>query len=212
MTNPGTGPGNGPRPGPLDALGDLRSAAKWTLAAAGAVGAALISGGPLVAVGQVHGVAHAVIAGIGLVIALTGVGLAIWYTTKVLEPRLTTPADLTSDGLKGLREQVERNPVWFFGYVATTVEELLSYQVIAANLARQYAAETDIARRKLIEPRLRQVGQDAARADPYVRFLVATAHVWKLSGELRRSRWYTMAGGVLVVGGATAFFTATGGH
>jgi hypothetical protein len=199
-------------PSPLDALADLRSAAKWTLAAAGAVGAALISGGPLVAVGQVHGVAHALTAGAGLVVALAGVGLAIWYTSKVLEPRLTTPEDLTSDALAGLRQEVERNAAWFFGYLTTTVEDLLSYQVIAANLARQYATETDTARRQLIEPRLRQVENDAARAAPYVRFLIATGHVWLLSGELRRSRWYTMLGGVLVVVGAVLFFTATGGH
>ena len=207
-----TVPGSGPLPSPLDALADLRSAAKWTLLAAGAVGATLISGGPLVAVGQVRGVTHAVLAGFGLVIALTGVVLAIWHTSRVLEPRLTTPGNLTSGMHAGLRQQVEQNPVWFFGYVATTVEDLLSYQVIAANLARQYAAETDAARRKLIEPRLRQVERDAARADPYVRFLVVTAHVWKLNGELRRSRWYTMLGGVLVVIGAVLFFTAAGGH
>ena len=57
------------------------------------MGAALISGGPLVAVGQVHGAAHALLAGAGLVVALSGVGLAIWSTSKVLSPRLTTPAD-----------------------------------------------------------------------------------------------------------------------
>jgi hypothetical protein len=207
-----TVPGSDPLPSSLDALADLRSAAKWTLLAAGAVGAALIGGGPLVAVGQVHGVAHAVLAGLGLVIALTGVGLAIWHTSRVLEPRLTTPEDLASGALAGLRQQVERDPVWFFGYVATTVEDLRSYQVIAANLARQFTAETDAARRELIEPRLRQVERDAARAEPYVRFLVAAAHVWKLNEELRRSRWYTMLGGVFVVIGAVLFFTAAGGH
>lgn len=207
-----TVPESDPLPPPLDALADLRSAAKWTLLAVGAVGAALISGGPLVAVGQVHGVAHAVLAGLGLVIALAGVGLAIWHTSRVLEPRLTTPGDLTSRALAGLRQQVERNPVWFFGYVATSVEDLVSYQVIAANLARQFTEEMDAARRKLIEPRLCQVGRDAARADPYVRFLVAAAHVWKLNEDLRRSRWYTMLGGVLVVAGGVLFFTATGGH
>lgn len=199
-------------PSPLDALADLRSAAKWTLLAAGAVGAALIGGGPLIAVGRVHGIGHAIVAGVGLLVALTGVGLAIWHTSKVLEPQLTTPEDLTSDALAGLRQQVERNPAWFFGYLATNVEDLLRYQVIAVKLARQLAEETDAAWQKLIEPRLRQVERDAARADPYVRFLVATAHVWKLNGQLRRSRWYTMLGGLLVVVGAVLFFTATGGH
>jgi hypothetical protein len=45
-------------PSPLDAVDDLRAAARWTIAAAGAVGAALISGGSLVAVGKVHGLGN----------------------------------------------------------------------------------------------------------------------------------------------------------
>jgi hypothetical protein len=86
-------------PSPLDAVDDRRTTAKWMLAASGAVGAALISSGPLVAVGQVHGVLHAVLAGLGLVIALGEVGLAIWFASQVLVPRLTTPATLrTSAG------------------------------------------------------------------------------------------------------------------
>ena len=64
-------------PSQLEAVGDLRAAAKWTLAAEGAVGAALISGGPLVAVGQVHGTGHALLAGAGPAVALGGVVLAI---------------------------------------------------------------------------------------------------------------------------------------
>jgi hypothetical protein len=52
------------------------------------------TGGPLVAVGQVHGVLHAVLAGLGLAIALGGAGMAIWFTSKVLVPRLMTPAVL----------------------------------------------------------------------------------------------------------------------
>ena len=57
--------GGGSLPSPLDSVHDMRTAAKWMLAAAGAVGAALISGGPLVAVGQVHGLWHAFLAGSG---------------------------------------------------------------------------------------------------------------------------------------------------
>ena len=85
-------------PSPLDSVGDMRAAAKWTLAAAGAVGAALIGGAPLVAVGQVHGVLHAVLAGLGLALALAGVGTAIWFTSKVLVPRLITPAVFKNAG------------------------------------------------------------------------------------------------------------------
>src|ERR1035441_6019169 len=222
MTIPaGGGPGTGNAfetlPSPLDALDDLRSAAKWTLAAAGAggaagaVGAALISGAPLVAVGQVHGVAQALIAGAGLVVALGGVGLAIWFTSKVLSPRLTTPETLRSPALAGLRRVIEAEPAQFFGVVATKVDALLLHQEVAVDLARQVAAEKDPARRQLIERQLRRAEGNAARAAPYVRWLLALAHVWRIEADLRRSRWFTLAGGVLVVAGAVLFFSATGG-
>jgi hypothetical protein len=123
-------------PSPLTAVDDMRSVAKWTLAAEGAVGAALISGGPLLAIGQVHGALHAVIAGLGLLAALGGVGIAIWSTTKVLTPRLTTPATLASPALARFREIVEESPEQFFGVVATNVASLLRYQQIAVKLAR----------------------------------------------------------------------------
>jgi hypothetical protein len=208
---PGTGNAFGGLPSPLEAVGDLRAAAKWTLAAEGAVGAALISGGPLVAVGQVHGIAHALIAGAGLVVALGGVGLAIWFTSKVLSPRLTTPATLRSPALAGLRRMIEAEPAQFFGVVATKVDALMLHQEVAVDLARQVAAEKDPARRRLIDRQLRRAEGNAARAAPYVRWLLALAHVWQIEADLRRSRWFTLAGGLLVVAGAVLFFVATGG-
>jgi len=197
-------------PSPLEAVDDLRAAAKWTLAAEGAVGAALISGSPLVAVGRVHGVAHALIAGSGLVVALGGVGLAIWFTSKVLSPRLTTPETLRSPALTGLRRVIEAEPAQFFGVVATKVDALLLHHEVAVDLARQVAAERDPARRQLINRQLRRAEANAARADPYVRWLLALAHVWRIEADLRRSRWSTMAGGLLVIAGAVLFFVATG--
>jgi hypothetical protein len=198
-------------PSPLEAVDDLRAAAKWTLAAEGAVGAAIISGGPLVAVGQVHGIAHALIAGLGLVVALGGVGLAIWFTSKVLSPRLTTPESLRSPGLAGLRRVIEAEPAQFFGVVATKVEELLRHQEVAVDLARKVAAESEPSRRALIERQLRRAEANATRAAPYVRWLLALAHVWQIEADLRRSRWSSLAGGLLVVAGAVLFFVATGG-
>ena len=179
-------------PSPLDAVDDLRSAARWTLAAAAGVGAVLISGGPLVAVGQVHGVLHAVIAGVGLLVALAGVGLAIWQTSRVLIPQVTTPAD-------------------YFGLVATSVKDLLRYQGVAVSLARKVARETDVDLRMVLEQQLRRVEGHAARAAPYVRWLLASAHLWRIQADLRRARQATFVGAVLVVVGAVAFFIAAGG-
>jgi len=216
MTAPaGGGPGTGNAfermPSPLEAVDDLRAAAKWTLAAEGAVGAALISGGPLVAVGQVHGTAHALLAGAGLAVALGGVGLAIWFTSKVLSPRLTTPATLRSPALAQLQGMIEAEPAQFFGVVATKVDALLLHQEVAVDLARKVAGEKDPARRQVIKRQLRRAEANAARAAPYVRWLLALAHVWQIEADLRRSRWCTLAGGLLVVAGAVLFFIATSG-
>jgi hypothetical protein len=198
-------------PSPLAAVDDLRAAAKWTLAAAGAVGTVLISGGPLVAAGQVHGVPHAVVAGLGLLAALCGVGLAIWSTSKVLAPRLTTPATLTSPGMDKFRAAVEAEPEQFFGGIAKDVASLLRYQVIAVRLAELGAARRDDPRQQaMIAVQLARVMGDAARADPYVRWLLTAAHAWLVEAELKRSRRFTLAGGVLVVAGAVLFFSVTG--
>ena len=208
---PGTGRAFEGLPSPLEAVDDLRAAAKWTLAAEGVVGAALISGGPLVAIGQVHGTVHALMAGAGLAVALGGVGMAVWFTSKVLSPRLTTPQTLRSPALSELRRVIEAEPAQFFGVVATKVDFLLQHQEVAVDLARKAAREKDPARRQAIKRQLRRAEANAARAAPYVRWLLGLAHVWKIEMELRRSRWFTLAGGFLVVTGAVLFFSATGG-
>jgi hypothetical protein len=209
--NQGAGNGLTSLPSPLDAVDDLRSAAKWTIVAAAAVGAALISGGPLVAVGQVHGVAHALIAGAGLVLALIGVGMAIWTTSSVLSPRLTTPATLRSPALAGLRAIIEADPGQFFGPVATSVDALLLHREVTVALARLLAVEKEPAKRTTIERQLQRAKGNAERAAPYVRWLLALGHVWQIKQALERSRWFTLAGGVLVIAGSVLFFTATGG-
>jgi len=212
---------NDPLPSPLDAVTDIRATAKWTIAAAGAVGAALISGAPLAAAGHIHGVAHAVAAGIGLLIALGGVGLAIWATTDVLAPRLTTPATLraltspatlTSPKFAILREIVESEPSYFFGTIATSIDDLLRHQQIKAALARQLLAEPDPKRCEMITKHLQQAARNAESAAPYVRWMLEVTHVCQVQDDLRRSRRYTMIGAALVVLGAVLFFSVTGSH
>jgi hypothetical protein len=202
------------RPGalaaPLDAVDDLRSTAKWTLGTVGAVGAVLIGGGPLVAVGHVHGTSHALLAGAGLALAVIGIGLAIWTTSQVLAPRLTTPATLRSRALKGLCRQLDAEPEQFFGVAATSVRGLLMHQAVAADLARELAVATDAGQRARIEANLNRARQNAERAAPYVRQLLSLGHAWAVKAALDRSRWCTFGGGLLVVAGAVLFFIATG--
>ncbi len=180
------------------------------LAAEGTVGAVLISGGPLIAVGQVAGTGRAFLAGGGLALALLGVGVAIWFTGKVLSPRLTTTETVRSSALDGLRRMLEAQPAQFFGVVATSVDALLLHQEIAVDLARKVGAEHDPIRRQMIRWQLRRAERNTARAAPYVRWVLALAHVWLIEKDLRRSRLAAMVGGLFVVVGAVLFFIADG--
>jgi hypothetical protein len=194
-------------PSPLDAVDDLRATAKWTLAAAGAVGAALISGGPLVAIGNVHGRSDALLAGLGLLCALAGVALSIWSTSRVLAPRLTTTETLkTSPKLARLRKQL--------GLDANGIEAILAQpgkeRAIAASLIKQASAAKNQRRRPAFEYQLRRVNDNAARAESNANQFLALAHVWQIEADLRLSRRCTLGGGLLVVIGAVLFFLATG--
>jgi hypothetical protein len=194
----------------------MRAAAKWTLAASGAVGAALISGGPLVAVGKVHGVLHAVLAGLGLTVALGGVGISIWFTTKVLVPRLMTPAVLRSAGrpeLAMLKELINAEPAEFFDIAATSVDGLFARQQQlrenVASLARQMSQEKDPQRRAMYQNQIRRVGENRERVGKYVRYVLALGSAWQIKADLELSRKWTMAGALLVIVGAVLFFSST---
>jgi hypothetical protein len=200
-------------PSPIDSIDDMRAAAKWTLAAAGVVAAALIGGSSLVAVGQVHSTRQALVTGVGLAVALAGIGLAIWSTSKVLAPRLTTPATFRLPELAGLRERIEAEPAEFLGVAATTVDGLFElqgrYRQIAASLAVQAAAAKVPERRAQLEAQLSRVERDAERVGRYVRWLLALGHAWQVKTDLEKSRQWLLVSGVLVVAGAVMFFGAT---
>jgi hypothetical protein len=201
-------------PSPLDSVDDMRSTAKWTLAAVGVVGAALISGGPLVAVGKVHGLGDTFRALLGLVIVLAGVGIAIWFTSQVLLPRLTTPDTVRTDPrLAELRRRIEQEPAQFMGVAAEKVEDLFALQErlrgIAVDLAGQAAREKDPHRRAKIAAQVTRVESNEEVVASYSRWLIALGHAWLVRADLERSRLWTIGGGVIVAIGAVLFFTAT---
>ncbi|MGY1498771.1 hypothetical protein ACW4TU_19605 [Streptomyces sp. QTS52] len=71
---------------------------------------ALVGGGPLVAVGKVHGLGEALVAGGAPAVALAGVCLAVWQVSRVLVPPITTTATLGTSAACGLRERVDASP------------------------------------------------------------------------------------------------------
>jgi hypothetical protein len=232
------GGANGAQPSPDTAVDDMRSTAKWTIAAAGAVGAALISGGPLVAIGQVHDALHAFLAAVGLVVALGGVGLAIWRTSKVLSPQLTTPAQLPTPPAQGppaaggrratvsglfrvdqnaeltkLVRQINDEPDYFLGVLAVSVADLLEQQKQLHSYYLQLSplidAAQDPALRAKLQGNLDRVRSDWVRVFACIRWVLSAANARIVDAELRCSRTWTMAGGVLVIIGAVIFFSVT---
>ena len=192
----------------------MRSTAKWTLVAVGAVGTALISGGPLVAVGQVHGTADTVRALLGLVIVLAGVGVAIGFTSQVLVPRLTTPNTmLISPKLKKLRDKINAEPAQYMGVAAGSVSDLFNRQEdlrqSVVSLSRQLGKEQDSKRRAVLQDALSRLLAQEETVSKYVRWVLALGHAWLIRAALERSRVATLGGGVIVAVGAVLFFTAT---
>lgn len=200
----------GALPSPLDAVPDLRAAARWMIAAFGAVGAALVGGGPLVAVGKVHGFGDALIAGVALLVALAGVSVAIWQVSRVLEPPVTTTATLDSPVTRGLREMIDAAPATFFGSAAASVDDLLRHRAIAANIQLALAAERDPGRREQLQHHLRRAQANIERTDPFVRWLLAMAHVWQIRAAFQAARRWCVLAVLLVAAGAVAFLTVTG--
>jgi hypothetical protein len=157
------------------------------------------------------------------------VGWAIWQTSQVLVPPVTTQATLREpagiqqlSGLKKwraqrrvreltkLRTMIDASPADFFGVLATSVDDLLHYRAVAANLGLQLRNTQDQAARAVLEPLYRQVLADAGRAEPYVGWLLATAHVWQIRAKLRRAQWSLLGGVVLVAAGAALFLAVIG--
>ncbi|MGW5136773.1 hypothetical protein [Streptomyces sp. NPDC004135] len=197
-------------PSPLEAVTDLRAAARWIIAAAGAVGALLLGGGPLVALGKVDDLTGAILVGVGLVISLAGVGWAIWSTSEVLIPPITTFEDLDAPGLQPLRDLIARSPEDFFGPMSRDLAGLRRHRQIAANFHAALGRETDPRRRAALESALARARRNIERAGVYERRLLALIHVWQIRAALRRARVQTMIAAVVVAFGAVVFLTAAG--
>lgn len=200
-------------PSPLDAVDDMRSTAKWTIAAVAAVGAALIGGAPLAAVGKVHGLGSAIEAFGGLALGLAGVGWAIWHTTDALIPPTTTLAALQTPQLADLRAQIAADPGAFFGPFGTSTTQVKAavqrYDTAAAQIAVMIATETDATRQRVLAQGQADALANAAQASARLRWLLSLMHAYRVRDQLRTARLHTFAGAAVAALGAVLFIAST---
>jgi hypothetical protein len=200
-------------PSPLAGIAEMRATARWTATALGAIGVALVGGGPLAAVGKIHGIGHAVEALAGLLIAIAGLGWAIWHTTEALMPHPTTLAALDTPEFAELRAQIEADPAAFFGRFGTSAHELKAqyvlWQTAAAKTSRMLAGEHDENRKRILAQGLADAQANAARAGARLRWLIDFMAAWRVRYELRRARVHAFAGAAVTALGAIVFVAAT---
>lgn len=200
-------------PSPLDAVDDMRSTAKWTIAAVAAVGAALIGGAPLAAVGKVHGLGSAIEAFGGLALGLAGVGWAIWHTTDALIPPTTTLAALQTPQLADLRARIAADPGAFFGPFGTSTTQVKAavqrYDTAAAQIAVMIATETDATRQRVLAQGQADALANAAQASARLRWLLSLMHAYRVRDQLRTARLHTFAGAAVTALGAVLFIAST---
>lgn len=200
-------------PSPLDGLDDMRSTAKWTATALGAVGVALLGGAPLSAVGKIHGVGQAAEAFAGLVIALAGIGWAIWSTTEALLPPVTTLAWLDRPEAAGLRTQIDDDPEAFFGSfgdsVAEVEHEYLVWHATAAQARVMLSREEDGKLKRRLSQAQADAQANAAQAAARLRWMLDFTHAWRVRDQLRRARVHAFGGAAVTALGAMIFVAAT---
>jgi hypothetical protein len=191
----------------------MRSTARWTVAAAAGVGALLLGGAPLTAIGKISGAGPAVLAYAGLVVALGGVGWAVWRTGEALMPRIATLADLDDPDLSDLRATMARDPSAFYGPFGAGPEDLRAavtfHGTVAANLAVTAAAEADPVRSRVLAQALADARANADLARDLQGRLVEFALAWKVRNAVRRARLHTLAAAAVVALGAILFVSAT---
>lgn len=199
---------------PLDAVPEMRTTAKWILAATATVGAALLGTSPLAAAGRIHTAGAAVAAYAGLIVGLVGVGWAIWFTAEALIPPLTTPKSLDTDPrLRNLRAQIANDPPAFYGPYGTCMADLLTAKAlhhrVAANLTAALVDEQDPGRRQILRLKLAEADAAVSATSGRIQMLLELGHAWCIRTQLRRARLHTFVGAALAALGVVIFVAAT---
>ena len=202
-----------PLPSPLDAVPDTRATARWTIGAVSAVGALLVGGAPLTAVGRIDDVGDLLAIAGGMLIVIVSLGWAVWQTAEALTPALTTVEILRDRRLSDLRAQVARSPSTYFGPFGDTWDGLArglqEHRRVAVNLRAGADQETDSHRRGRWTAALAAAEANVALAEQLMNRLAALVHVWRIRAAVRRARSHTLLAMIGVSVGAILILTAT---
>jgi len=200
-------------PSPVESLPDMRAAAKWIIGAMASVGAFTLGGLPLAAVGRVHTPTEAVAFAAGMMIALAGVGVAVWFTAEALVPPVTTMDTFARSDLGSLRNAVAESPEAFFGPFGRSPTDLRQayahHFMLASEIRRRLRQERDSDRRAAWSQALEDSAANIALIASLQDRLVQLIHVWQVREALRRARRATMIGACLIVLGIAIALIAT---
>ncbi|MFE4972077.1 hypothetical protein ACFRAR_08155 [Kitasatospora sp. NPDC056651] len=213
MTEPLPDVTPGPRTGAVvDSVADMRSTARWTIGALGAVGGLVLGGLPLAGVSEVHGSTGLWLAFSGLALTVLGVSWAVYWTGDVLTPRLTTPAAWNSPAVRPLRAVAEAEPSLFFGPFGRSPADLVRacelHATVLANLTSALAAQPAAAEADELRAARAIAEANLAGARRRLTDLLDLMHAWSVRAALVTARWHTLAGGIAVAGGVTLFLRA----
>jgi len=191
----------------------MRAAARWTIGAVSAVGALLVGGAPLTAVGRIDDSGDLVAFASGMLIVIVAVGWAVWQTAEALTPPLTMIETLQDKRMANLRSQIDRSPSIYYGPFGHSWQELSGelqrHRKIAANLRSAHASETDPSRRTLWAVALSEAETSIALAMRLQNRLISLIHVWQIRSAVRRARLHTLIAMLIVSAGAMLILTAT---
>ncbi|MEU5157369.1 hypothetical protein [Glycomyces sp. NPDC021274] len=190
---------------PLDAISEMRSTAKWMIAALGAVGASLLAAFPLGALNGVSNTTDLIWATIGLVLGISGVAYAIWRTAEALSPPITTLSSVNDDGLKTLRTLLDASPETFYGPFGNSVHDLVEkrryYEHAVISISKLIASNEDSSQDLALQRALAEQESNARLARNLQKRLLEFAHAWQVREQLRKARIHAMAAvGVIIIG------------
>ena len=191
------------------AVGTLREAAKWVIAAFAGVGAAVLGALPVAGIAKIASGWSIALAVVGALLAVSGVALGIWTTSKVLTPRVSTLR--TATGLPTVVAAINQDPATFLGGAGMTLDgfllDLSGWQRTMQELS-EASGPDHVAERQRSEAFGIARGNVESRSAIAQR-IVAFAHFEYISTIFRKARVATFCGFMIVALGVGLFLAAT---